>query len=126
MHRNKLCAIATGLRRVPGAKVVNAGWSKESPHESYKILKPYLIVAIVKFSNQKLLVKKIYVAENSFAPRGHDRSQSHSRTEEEIMTINLKGIEALIKHERFVTVAIGVGGAIALAIIGYLLGWISS
>jgi hypothetical protein len=42
------------------------------------------------------------------------------------MTINLKGIEALIKHERFVTVAIGVGGAIALAIIGYLLGWISS
>jgi hypothetical protein len=89
-------------------------------------LKPYLIVAIVKFSNQRLLVKKIYVVENSFAPRGHDRSQSHSRTEEIIMTINLKGIEALIKHERFVTVAIGVGGAIALAIIGYLLGWISS
>ncbi len=42
------------------------------------------------------------------------------------MTINLKGIEALIKHERFVTVAIGVGLGIALAIIGYLLGWISS
>jgi hypothetical protein len=32
-----------------GPKVVNAGWSKEPPHESYKILKPYLIVAIVNF-----------------------------------------------------------------------------
>jgi hypothetical protein len=42
------------------------------------------------------------------------------------MTINLKGIEALIKHERFVTVAIGLGVGIALAIIGYLLGWISA
>jgi hypothetical protein len=36
------------------------------------------------------------------------------------MTINLKGIEALMKHERLLPVAIGVGGAIALAIIGLL------
>jgi hypothetical protein len=42
------------------------------------------------------------------------------------MTINLRGIEALIKHERFVTVAIGLGVGIALAIIGYVLGWISA
>jgi hypothetical protein len=42
------------------------------------------------------------------------------------MTINLKGIEALIKHERLLTVAIGLGVGIALAIIGYLLHWISS
>jgi hypothetical protein len=42
------------------------------------------------------------------------------------MTINLKGIEALMKQERLLAVAIGVGGAIALAIIGYLLHWISS
>ena len=42
------------------------------------------------------------------------------------MTINLKGIEALIKHERFLFVAIGLGVGIALAIIGYLLQWISS
>jgi hypothetical protein len=30
-----------------------------------------------------------------------------------------------MKHEGFVTVAIGLGLGIALAIIGYLLGWIS-
>jgi hypothetical protein len=42
------------------------------------------------------------------------------------MTINLKGIEALMKQESFVDVAIGIGMGIALAIIGYLLGWISS
>jgi hypothetical protein len=46
--------------------------------------------------------------------------------EEIIMPINLKGIEALIKHERLLTVAIGLGVGIALAIIGYLLQWISS
>jgi hypothetical protein len=45
---------------------------------------------------------------------------------EVIMPINLKGIEALIKHERLLTVAIGLGVGIALAIIGYLLHWISS
>jgi hypothetical protein len=46
---------------------------------------------------------------------------------------SLKGmnVEALIKlrtqvDERLLAVAIGVGGAIALAIIGYLLHWISS
>jgi hypothetical protein len=46
---------------------------------------------------------------------------------------NLKGmnVEALMKlrdqvDERLLTVAIGVGGAIALATIGYLLHWISS
>jgi hypothetical protein len=46
---------------------------------------------------------------------------------------NLKGmnVEALLKlrnqlDERLLAVAIGVGGAIALAIIGYLLHWISS
>jgi hypothetical protein len=46
---------------------------------------------------------------------------------------NLKGmnVEALIKlrnqvDERLLAVAIGVGGAIVLAIIGYLLHWISS
>ena len=46
---------------------------------------------------------------------------------------SLKGmnIEALMKlrnqvDERYLSVAIGVGGAIALAIIGYLLHWISS
>jgi hypothetical protein len=46
---------------------------------------------------------------------------------------NLKGmnVEALMKlrnqvDEKFLAVAIGVGGAIALAIIGYLLHWISS
>jgi hypothetical protein len=46
---------------------------------------------------------------------------------------NLKGMkfEALMKlrdqvDERFLAVAFGVGGAIALAIIGYLLHWISS
>ena len=42
------------------------------------------------------------------------------------MPINLKGIEALIKHERLLTVAIGLGVGIALATIGYLLGWISA
>jgi hypothetical protein len=46
---------------------------------------------------------------------------------------NLKGmnVEALMKlrnqvDEKFLAVAIGVGGAIALAIIGHLLHWISS
>jgi hypothetical protein len=43
---------------------------------------------------------------------------------------NLKGmnVEALLKQvdERLLAVAIGVGGAIALAIIGYLLHWISA
>ena len=46
---------------------------------------------------------------------------------------NLKGmnVEALMKlrnqvDERLLFVAIGVGGAIALAIIGYLLNWISA
>jgi hypothetical protein len=44
---------------------------------------------------------------------------------------SLKGmnVEALMKlrvDERLLAVAIGVGGAIALAIIGYLLHWISS
>jgi hypothetical protein len=42
------------------------------------------------------------------------------------MTINLKGIEALMKHERLLFVVIGLGVGIALAIIGYLLGWISA
>ena len=42
------------------------------------------------------------------------------------MPINLKGIEALIKHERLLAVAIGLGVGIALAIIGYLLHLISS
>ena len=49
------------------------------------------------------------------------------------MMPSLKGmnIEALMKlrnqvDERHLSVAIGVGGAIALAIIGYLLHWISS
>jgi hypothetical protein len=51
---------------------------------------------------------------------------SISGPEEIIMTINLKGIEALIKHERFLFVVIGLGVGIALAIIGYLLHWISS
>ena len=44
---------------------------------------------------------------------------------------NVKGmnVQALMKlqvDERLLAVAIGVGGAIALAIIGYLLHWISS
>ena len=44
---------------------------------------------------------------------------------------SLKGmnVQALMKlqvDERLLAVAIGVGGAIALAIIGYLLHWISS
>jgi hypothetical protein len=43
---------------------------------------------------------------------------------------NLKGmnVEALTKlrDERLLAVAIGVGGAIALAIIGYLLKWTSA
>jgi len=51
---------------------------------------------------------------------------SISGPEEVIMPINLKGIEALIKHERLLTVAIGLGVGIALAIIGYLLNWIIS
>jgi hypothetical protein len=51
---------------------------------------------------------------------------SISGPEEIIMPINLKGIEALIKHERLLTVAIGLGVGIALAIIGYLLHLISS
>jgi hypothetical protein len=52
---------------------------------------------------------------------------------QEIIMANLKGmnVEALMKlrnqvDEKFLAVAIGVGGAIALAIIGYLLHWISS
>jgi hypothetical protein len=52
---------------------------------------------------------------------------------EEITMPSLKGmnVEALLKlrnqvDERLLAVAIGVGGAIALAIIGYLLHWISS
>ena len=51
----------------------------------------------------------------------------------EIIMPNLKGmnVEALMKlrnqvDERLLTVAIGVGVGIALAIIGYLLHWISS
>jgi hypothetical protein len=51
----------------------------------------------------------------------------------EIVMPNLKGmnLEALMKlrnqvDERLLAVAIGVGGAIVLAIIGYLLHWISS
>jgi hypothetical protein len=51
---------------------------------------------------------------------------SISGPEEIIMPINLKGSEALIKHERLLTVAIGLGVGIALAIIGYLLHLISS
>jgi hypothetical protein len=51
---------------------------------------------------------------------------SISGPEEVIMIINLKGIEALIKHERLLTVAIGLGVGIALAIIGYLLHLISA
>jgi hypothetical protein len=41
---------------------------------------------------------------------------------------NLKDVEALINQidERHLAVAIGVGVGIALAIIGYLLHWISS
>ena len=44
---------------------------------------------------------------------------------------NVKGmnVQALMKlqvDERLLAVAIGVGGAIALAIIGYLLHWISA
>jgi hypothetical protein len=45
------------------------------------------------------------------------------------MPINLKGIEALLRDqvdERVLFVVIGLGVGIALAIIGYLLHWISS
>jgi phage shock protein PspC (stress-responsive transcriptional regulator) len=45
------------------------------------------------------------------------------------MPINLKGIEALLRDqvdERVLFVVIGLGVGIALAIIGYLLNWISA
>jgi hypothetical protein len=40
--------------------------------------------------------------------------------------MNLQALTKLQVDERLLAVAIGVGGAIALSIIGYLLHWISS